>query len=71
MRNFINKKIIVCCRVASELNHAILKQEHQSETSPKIVNLLKLILWAQQTLDKRSLSYPKMTDLEKATINYK
>lgn len=55
-------------KVASELNAAILKQEHQEYRSPRMVNILKLILWAQAELDKRNIGYPKMTDLATATI---
>uniref|UniRef100_A0A336MLS8 CSON003043 protein n=1 Tax=Culicoides sonorensis TaxID=179676 RepID=A0A336MLS8_CULSO len=55
-------------KIASELNAAILKQEHQEYPSPRMVNILKLILWAQAELDKRNISYPKMTDLANATI---
>lgn len=55
-------------KVASELNAAILKQENHRYTSPRMVNSLKLILWAQAELDKKNISYPKMTDLATATI---
>ncbi|XP_063698400.1 glucose-induced degradation protein 8 homolog [Culicoides brevitarsis] len=55
-------------KIASELNAAILKQEHQEYPSPRMVNILKLILWAQTELDKRNIPYPKMTDLANATI---
>lgn len=59
-------------KVASELNAAILKQqENQEHTSPKIANLLKLILWAQAELDKKNISYPKMTDISTALIEPK
>lgn len=55
-------------KVASELNAAILKQENHQSPRPRMVNILKLILWAQAELDKRNISYPKMTDLATATI---
>lgn len=58
-------------KVASELNAAILKQENQEHTSPKIANLLKLILWAQAELDKKNINYPKMTDIGTAMIEPK
>lgn len=58
-------------KVASELNAAILKTQHCENTSPRIVNLLKLILWAQAELDKKNINYPKMTDLAAATIEHK
>ncbi|XP_059618768.1 glucose-induced degradation protein 8-B homolog [Phlebotomus argentipes] len=55
-------------KVASELNAAILKSENQEHTSPRIVYLLKLILWAQAELDKKNISYPKMRNLATASI---
>jgi len=55
-------------KVASEVNAAILKMEHQESTAPKISTLLKLILWAQEKLNKKNVKYPKMTDLATATI---
>lgn len=58
-------------KVASELNAAILKTEHCENTSPRIINLLKLILWAQAELDKKNINYPKMTELATATIEQK
>ncbi|XP_050306654.1 glucose-induced degradation protein 8-B homolog [Anthonomus grandis grandis] len=56
-------------KVASEVNAAILKMEHQETTGPKISTLLKLILWAQEKLNKKNVKYPKMTDLANATIS--
>lgn len=55
-------------KVASEVNAAILKMEHQESTLPKLSTLLKLILWAQEKLDKKNAKYPKMTNLASATI---
>jgi len=55
-------------KVASELNAAILKQEFNEYRSPRMVNILKMILWAQAELDKHSIAYPKMTDLATASI---
>ncbi|XP_011686031.1 PREDICTED: glucose-induced degradation protein 8 homolog isoform X1 [Wasmannia auropunctata] len=55
-------------KIASELNAAILKMEHRESTSPRLNNLLKMILWAQDELDKKKVKYPKMTDLGSATI---
>lgn len=56
-------------KVASEVNAAILKMEHQETTTSKISTLLKLILWAQENLSNTSAIYPKMTDLATATIS--
>ncbi|XP_037048210.1 glucose-induced degradation protein 8 homolog [Bradysia coprophila] len=58
-------------KVASELNAAILKNEHYEQTTPRIINLLKLILWAQAELDKKSINYPKMNELSSAQIDPK
>lgn len=57
-------------KVASELNAAIVKQEFNEYRSPRMVNILKLILWAQAELDKvePKVIYPKMTDLATATF---
>ncbi|KAG5307889.1 GID8 protein, partial [Acromyrmex insinuator] len=55
-------------KIAGELNAAILKMEHRESTSPRLNNLLKMILWAQEELDKKKVKYPKMTDLGSATI---
>ncbi|XP_060526091.1 glucose-induced degradation protein 8 homolog [Cylas formicarius] len=56
-------------KVASEVNAAILKMEHQENTAPKISTLLKLILWAQEKLNAKNVKYPKMTDLANALIS--
>lgn len=58
-------------KVASELNAAILKMEHQEQSSPRMINVLKLILWAQAELDKKNVKYPKMSDLATAAIDPK
>ena len=58
-------------KVASELNEAILEAENQEHTRPKMVSILKLILWAQYELDKKNIKYPKMTDLATARIDNK
>ncbi|CAK9826848.1 Glucose-induced degradation protein 8 homolog [Anthophora retusa] len=55
-------------KIASDLNAAILKMEYKESTSPRLNNLLKMILWAQDELDKKKVKYPKMTDLGNATI---
>ncbi|XP_075156356.1 GID complex subunit 8 homolog protein Houki isoform X1 [Haematobia irritans] len=58
-------------KIASELNAAILKSEHSADSTPKIMFLLKLIMWAQSKLDAREVNYPKMKDLENALIEPK
>jgi hypothetical protein len=54
-------------KVASELNAAILEMENR-ESTPKLANLLKLLLWAQDELDTKKVRYPKMTDLARGEI---
>lgn len=49
-------------KVASELNAAILEAEHR-ETSPKLANILKLLLWSQGELDSKKAKYPKIVDI--------
>lgn len=53
-------------KVASELNAAIL----DVDSTPKLANLLKLLLWAQEELDKKKVKYPKLVDLAKGDIDY-
>lgn len=54
----------VCFQVASELNAAIL----EVDATPKLANLLKLLLWSQEELDKKKIKYPRMTDIASGTI---
>jgi glucose-induced degradation protein 8 len=56
-------------QVASELNAAILRMEDQEATSPRLADLLRLIMWAQEELDRKKVKYPKMVDLAEATID--
>lgn len=58
-------------KIASELNAAILRLEHKQNQNPRIQNVLKLILWAQAELDKRNISYTKMTELAKSSFEPK
>lgn len=51
-------------KVASEVNAAIL----ETDSTPKLANLLKLLLWSQEELDKKKIRYPKMTDIAMGTI---
>ncbi|XKL62251.1 hypothetical protein PGB90_002084 [Kerria lacca] len=55
-------------KIASELNAAILKMEQVESPVPKLFNLMKIILWAQDELDKKKVKYPHMTDIGTATI---
>ncbi|XP_048838617.1 glucose-induced degradation protein 8-B homolog isoform X2 [Brienomyrus brachyistius] len=53
-------------KVWSEVNQAVLDYENK-ESTPRLVKLLKLLLWAQNELDQKKIKYPKMTDLSKGT----
>ncbi|CAL4126369.1 unnamed protein product, partial [Meganyctiphanes norvegica] len=55
-------------KVASELNAAILRAQNQEETTPLLAEFLKLLLWAQDELNKKKIRYPVMTDLIKGQI---
>ena len=51
-------------QVASQLNAAIL----ETDATPKLANLMKLLLWSQEELDKKKIRYPKMTEIATGTI---
>src|SRR5437588_3414912 len=53
-------------RTASELNAAILTSQSQ-EKDPKLPNLLKMLVWAQDELDEK-VTYPKMKSLTTAEL---
>jgi len=55
-------------KVASEVNTAILKTEHQESTLPKLYKLVKLVLWAQEELAKKKIKFPKIVDLSTAEL---
>jgi len=52
-------------KVASEVNCAILA----SDSTPRLANLVKLLLWAQEELDKRKVPFPHMTDIAEGVIS--
>nr|CAD7579206.1 unnamed protein product [Timema californicum] len=56
-------------QVASELNAAILQMEGRETTAPRLSSLLKLILWAQDELDRKKIKYPNMSNLATASID--
>jgi len=53
-------------RTASELNAAILTSQSQ-EKDPKLPNMLKMLVWAQDELDEKVL-FPKMKNLVTAEL---
>ncbi|EDO26324.1 predicted protein, partial [Nematostella vectensis] len=54
-------------KVASELNAAILEAEHK-KTQPKLANVLKLLLWAQDELEGKKVKFPKMAEIASGTF---
>ncbi len=54
-------------RLASEVNSAILESEN-FEANSKLNVLIKMLIWSQDLLDKRSVAYPKMTDIANARV---
>ena len=57
-------------KVASELNAAILKAEHSDNTQPTLAIGLKMVLWAQDELDKKRIRYNRMVDLSTGKIEH-
>ncbi len=53
------------------MNAALLRAEHAECTQPKLASLLKLLLWSQNELDKKSIRYTKVIDLTSASSNVK
>jgi hypothetical protein len=49
-------------------NESIVNMENRDSTTPKLSKLLKLMLWAQDELDKKKIKYPKMSKLANAVI---
>ena len=47
-------------QVASQLNAAILKAEHSESIQSKLAVSLRMLLWAQEELDKKRVRYPHM-----------
>jgi hypothetical protein len=54
-------------RLASEVNSSILEYENLESTA-KLNVLIKMLLWSQDLLNKRSVSYPRINDLGNARI---
>ena len=47
-------------QVAGRLNAAILNAEHAESTQSKMAVSLKMLLWAQDELDRRRVRFPHM-----------
>ena len=54
------KKNKIPVQVASQLNAAILKAEHAESTQSKLAVSLRMLVWAQEELDKKRVRYPHM-----------
>ena len=54
-------------KVVSELNAALLASQDQEATS-KLATLMRLVLWAQEQLDKKNLRFPKLTNIAAGTL---
>ncbi|XP_051128724.1 protein GID8 homolog [Andrographis paniculata] len=53
-------------KIASEVNAVILTSQGQ-EKDPKLLNLLKMLVWTQKELDAKA-GYPRMNDLSTAVL---
>ena len=49
-------------KVVSELNAALLASQDQEATS-KLSTLMKLVLWSQEQLEKKGLTFPKLPNI--------
>lgn len=49
-------------KLVSELNSALLASQDQ-ETTSRLSVLMKLVLWAQDQLQKKGLTFPKLTNI--------
>jgi len=57
-------------KVASELNAAILKAQNVDHTSPLLCELVRMMLWCQDSLKDANIKRPEMTDLTSATLEF-
>lgn len=57
-------------QLASEINDTILQETtgNVESNKPRLVELLKFLLWTQSQLEKKKIEFPKMTDLVNGTI---
>ena len=49
------------------MNAAVLEAEFKNST-PHLESLVKMVYWSQNLLDKKKVSYPKMTDVASGRI---
>lgn len=57
-------------QLASDVNDVILQETigDLEISKPRLVTLLKLLIWTQNELEKKKITYPKMTDMFNGTI---
>ena len=55
-------------RVISELNSAILSSQG-NEGGSRLSTLMKLVIWTQQQLEKKNVSFPKLNDISTGTLS--
>jgi len=57
-------------QLASEINECILKEQSGEEeaSKPKLVSLLKLLLWTQSELERKKVKFCKINDLPSASF---
>ena len=58
--------VVVSVQLASEVNAAILSSCDQRPTS-KLATFYRLLLWMQNELDRRKVTYERMVDVASAT----
>ena len=58
-------------QLASEVNESILKEEsgEGQASKPKLVSLIKLLLWTQSELEKKKVKFTKISDLMSASFS--
>ncbi|CAG2103085.1 unnamed protein product [Medioppia subpectinata] len=58
-------------QLASEVNEAILKEQsgEGQASKPKLVSLIKLLLWTQNELEKKKVKFTKISDLMSASFS--
>lgn len=57
------RDLLCTLQVASELNSSLLRAAHIHPVHPKLAGVLKMLLWAQDELDKKGIRYNKAIDL--------
>lgn len=57
-------------QLASEINEIIIQETigDVESSKPRLVTLIKLLLWTQSELERKKIQFPKMTDLVNGTI---